>query len=126
MREVGAQAGRAGAFAFESHQRAAKAIANGHFKDQIAPINGVDHDEGPRPDTTLEKLASLKTLKEGGQITAATSSQISDGSGALLIASEQAVKDHGLTPRARIHQLALRATTRSTCSPRRSRRPRRR
>ncbi|MET8004997.1 acetyl-CoA C-acetyltransferase [Nonomuraea glycinis] len=94
-------------FAFESHQRAAKAIANGHFKDQIAPINGVEHDEGPRPDSTLEKLASLKTLKEGGQITAATSSQISDGSGALLIASEQAVKDHGLTPRARIHQLAL-------------------
>jgi len=94
-------------FAFESHQRAAKAIANGYFKDQIAPINGVEDDEGPRPDSTLEKLASLKTLKEGGQITAATSSQISDGSGAVLIASEQAVKDHGLTPRARIHQLAL-------------------
>jgi acetyl-CoA C-acetyltransferase len=94
-------------FAFESHQRAAKAIANGYFKDQIAPVNDVHDDEGPRPDSTLEKLASLKTLKEGGQITAATSSQISDGSGALLIASEQAVKDHGLTPRARIHQLAL-------------------
>ncbi|PZG16358.1 acetyl-CoA C-acetyltransferase [Nonomuraea aridisoli] len=94
-------------YAFESHQRAAKAIANGYFKDQIAPVNGVEDDEGPRPDTTLEKMASLKTLKEGGQITAATSSQISDGSGALLIASEQAVKDHGLTPRARIHQLAL-------------------
>ena len=94
-------------FAFESHQRAAKAIANGYFKDQIAPVNDVQDDEGPRPDSTLEKLASLKTLKEGGQITAATSSQISDGSGALLIASEQAVKDHGLTPRARIHQLAL-------------------
>ncbi|WP_336216376.1 acetyl-CoA C-acetyltransferase [Nonomuraea sp. LPB2021202275-12-8] len=94
-------------FAYESHQRAAKAIANGYFKDQIAPINGVEDDEGPRPDSTLEKLASLKTLKEGGQITAATSSQISDGSGAVLIASEQAVKDHGLTPRARIHQLAL-------------------
>ncbi|TDD47635.1 acetyl-CoA C-acetyltransferase [Nonomuraea terrae] len=94
-------------FAFESHQRAAKAIANGYFKDQIAPVNGVEDDEGPRPDSTLEKMASLKTLKEGGQITAATSSQISDGSGALLIASEQAVKDHGLTPRARIRQLAL-------------------
>jgi acetyl-CoA C-acetyltransferase len=94
-------------FAFESHQRAAKAIANGYFKDQITPVNDVHDDEGPRPDSTLEKLASLKTLKEGGQITAATSSQISDGSGALLIASEQAVKDHGLTPRARIHQLAL-------------------
>ncbi|NUR87785.1 MAG: acetyl-CoA C-acetyltransferase [Nonomuraea sp.] len=94
-------------FAYESHQRAAKAIANGYFKDQIAPINGVEDDEGPRPDTTLEKMAGLKTLKEGGQITAATSSQISDGSGAVLIASEQAVRDHGLTPRARIHQLAL-------------------
>ncbi|MBG0827693.1 acetyl-CoA C-acetyltransferase [Planomonospora sp. ID67723] len=94
-------------FAYESHQRAAKAIANGYFKDQIAPINGVEDDEGPRPDTTLEKMAGLKTLREGGQITAATSSQISDGSGALLIASEQAVRDHGLTPRARIVTLAL-------------------
>jgi acetyl-CoA C-acetyltransferase len=94
-------------FALESHQRAAKAIANGYFKEQIAPINGVEDDEGPRADTTLEKMSTLKTLKEGGQITAATSSQISDGSGAVLIASEQAVKDHGLTPRARIHQLAL-------------------
>ncbi|MDP9846833.1 acetyl-CoA C-acetyltransferase [Streptosporangium lutulentum] len=94
-------------FAYESHQRAAKAIANGYFKDQIAPLNGVEDDEGPRPDSTLEKLASLKTLKEGGRITAATSSQISDGSGALLIASEQAVRDHNLTPRARIVTLAL-------------------
>ncbi|HEY9522308.1 MAG TPA: acetyl-CoA C-acetyltransferase [Thermopolyspora sp.] len=94
-------------FAFESHQRAAKAIANGYFKDQIAPINGVEDDEGPRPDTTLEKMAGLKVLREGGRITAATSSQISDGSAALLIASEQAVKDHGLTPRARIVTLAL-------------------
>ncbi|MGJ6962715.1 acetyl-CoA C-acetyltransferase [Streptosporangium sp. G11] len=94
-------------FAYESHQRASKAVANGYFKDQIAPINGVEDDEGPRPDTTLEKMASLKTLKEGGMITAATSSQISDGSGALLIASEQAVRDHNLTPRARIVTLAL-------------------
>ncbi|GAA4095199.1 acetyl-CoA C-acetyltransferase [Nonomuraea soli] len=94
-------------FAYESHQRAAKAIANGYFKDQIAPINGVEDDEGPRPDSTLEKLASLKTLKEDGVITAATSSQISDGSGAVLIASEAAVKAHNLTPRARITQLAL-------------------
>jgi acetyl-CoA C-acetyltransferase len=94
-------------YAYESHHRAAKAIANGHFRDQIAPINGVEDDEGPRADTTLEKMASLKTLRDGGQITAATSSQISDGSGAVLIASEQAVKDHGLTPRARIVTLAL-------------------
>ncbi|GAA3121235.1 acetyl-CoA C-acetyltransferase [Planomonospora alba] len=94
-------------YAYESHQRAAKAIANGYFKEQIAPVNGVEDDEGPRPDTTLEKMAELKTLREGGRITAATSSQISDGSGALLIASEQAVRDHGLTPRARIVTLAL-------------------
>ncbi|MEV4298558.1 acetyl-CoA C-acetyltransferase [Microbispora rosea] len=94
-------------YAYESHQRAAKAIANGHFKDQIAPINGVTDDEGPRPDTTLEKMAELKTLREGGRITAATSSQISDGSGALLITSEQAVREHGLVPRARIVTLAL-------------------
>ncbi|MFG1941653.1 acetyl-CoA C-acetyltransferase [Nonomuraea sp. NPDC048826] len=94
-------------FALESHQRAAKAIANGYFKEQIAPINDVEDDEGPRADTTLEKMASLKTLKEGGQITAATSSQISDGSGAVLIASEQAVRDHNLTPRARITQLTV-------------------
>ncbi|GAB3885133.1 acetyl-CoA C-acetyltransferase [Microbispora bryophytorum] len=94
-------------YAYESHQRAAKAIANGHFRDEIAPVNGVADDEGPRPDTTLEKMAGLKTLREGGRITAATSSQISDGSGALLIASEQAVREHGLVPRARIVTLAL-------------------
>ncbi|MEV8633874.1 acetyl-CoA C-acetyltransferase [Streptosporangium sp. NPDC051023] len=94
-------------FAYESHQRAAKAVANGYFRDQIAPLNGVEDDEGPRADTTLEKMASLKTLRDGGRITAATSSQISDGSGALLIASEQAVRDHGLTPRARIVTLTL-------------------
>ncbi|MBG0813675.1 acetyl-CoA C-acetyltransferase [Planomonospora sp. ID82291] len=94
-------------YAYESHQRAVKAVANGYFKDQIAPVGGVEDDEGPRPDSTLEKLAGLKTLREGGRITAATSSQVSDGSGALLIASEQAVRDHGLTPRARIVTLAL-------------------
>jgi len=95
------------AYAYESHQRAAKAIANGYFKDQIAPLNDVEDDEGPRPDSTLEKLGQLKALREGGVITAATSSQISDGSGAVLIASEQAVRDHGLTPRARIVNLTL-------------------
>ncbi|GII79790.1 acetyl-CoA acetyltransferase [Sphaerisporangium rufum] len=94
-------------YAYESHQRAAKAIANGYFREQIAPVNGVEDDEGPRPDTTLEKMGELKLLRDGGRITAATSSQISDGSGALLIASEQAVRDHGLTPRARIVTLAL-------------------
>ncbi|WP_433353018.1 acetyl-CoA C-acetyltransferase [Microtetraspora malaysiensis] len=94
-------------FAYESHQRAAKAVANGYFKEQIAPVNGIEDDEGPRPDTTLEKMAGLKTLREGGKITAATSSQISDGSGAVLIASERAVREHGLVPRARIVTLTL-------------------
>ncbi|MDF5751579.1 acetyl-CoA C-acetyltransferase [Spongiactinospora sp. TRM90649] len=94
-------------YAYESHQRAAKAVSAGVFREQIAPIAGVEDDEGPRPDTTLEKMAALKTLREGGRITAATSSQISDGAGALLIASEQAVRTHGLTPRARIVTLTL-------------------
>ncbi|MBP2704902.1 acetyl-CoA C-acetyltransferase [Microbispora sp. RL4-1S] len=94
-------------YAYESHQRAAKAVANGYFREQIAPVNGVTDDEGPRADTTLEKMAALKTVREGGRITAATSSQISDGSGAVLIASEQAVRDHGLTPRARIVTLSV-------------------
>ncbi|KAA9381867.1 acetyl-CoA C-acetyltransferase [Microbispora cellulosiformans] len=94
-------------YAYESHQRAAKAIAGGHFREQIVPVGDVTDDEGPRPDTTLEKMAGLKTLREGGRITAATSSQISDGSGALLIASERAVREHGLVPRARIVTLAL-------------------
>ncbi|WP_182879618.1 acetyl-CoA C-acetyltransferase [Microbispora sp. H10949] len=94
-------------YAYESHQRAAKAIAGGHFREQIAPVGDVADDEGPRPDTTLEKMAGLKTLREGGRITAATSSQISDGSGALLIASDRAVREHGLVPRARIVTLAL-------------------
>ncbi|RBQ22032.1 acetyl-CoA C-acetyltransferase [Spongiactinospora rosea] len=94
-------------YAYDSHQRAAKAIANGHFRTQIAPIAGVEADEGPRPDTTLDKMAGLSTLREDGVITAATASQISDGAGALLIASETAVREHGLTPRARIVTLTL-------------------
>ena len=94
-------------YALESHQRASKAIANGYFAEQIVPINGVEHDEGPRPDTSLEKMAALPTLRPDGKITAATSSQVSDGAGAVLIASERAVREHNLTPRARIHTLAL-------------------
>jgi acetyl-CoA C-acetyltransferase len=69
----------------------------------------VDTDEGPRRDTTLEKMATLKTLTEGGRMTAALASQISDGAAAILVASEQAVRDHGLRPRARIHHLSVRA-----------------
>ncbi|CND84549.1 acetyl-CoA acetyltransferase [Mycobacterium tuberculosis] len=94
-------------FALESHQRAAKAIEAGIFEREIAPIAGLSQDEGARPDTTLEKMAGLKVLREGGVITAAVASQISIGASALLIASEEAVKRHNLTPRARIHTLAV-------------------
>ena len=95
-------------FALESHRRAAAAIAEGRFEREILPYAGLSRDEGPRPDTTLEKMAGLKTLVPDGRLTAAVSSQISDASSAVLIASEQAVKDHGLTPRARIVHLSVR------------------
>jgi acetyl-CoA C-acetyltransferase len=95
-------------FALESHRRAAQATDEGRFEREIAPFQGISADEGFRRDTTLEKMANLKTLREDGRITAAVSSQISDAGAAMLIASEQAVKDHGLTPRARIHHLSVR------------------
>ncbi len=95
-------------FALESHRRAAQATDEGRFEREIAPFQGIAVDEGFRRDTTLEKMANLKTLREDGRITAAVSSQISDAGAAMLIASEQAVKDHGLTPRARIHHLSVR------------------
>jgi acetyl-CoA C-acetyltransferase len=94
-------------FALESHQRAARAIEEGRFDDQIAPLAGVERDEGVRPDTTLEKMAGLKPLREGWDLTAAVASQISVGAGAVLIASESAIEQHGLTPLARIVQLSL-------------------
>ncbi|MEB2283836.1 MAG: acetyl-CoA acetyltransferase [Polyangiaceae bacterium UTPRO1] len=95
-------------FALESHRRALRAIDEGRFDREIVPLAGVSADEGPRRDTTLEKMAALKPLREGGRLTAAVSSQISDAAAALLIASERAVKDHGLRPRARIHHLSVR------------------
>jgi len=95
-------------FAYESHRRALRAIDGGLFEKEIAPYEGVTTDEGPRRDTSPEKMAGLRTLVEGGRLTAAVSSQISDGAAALLIASEQAVRDHGLTPRARVHHLSVR------------------
>jgi acetyl-CoA C-acetyltransferase len=96
------------AFAYQSHQRAVAAAAAGRFDREIVPLAGVSADEGPRPDTTMEKMAGLKTLTDGGRLTAAVSSQISDGAAALLIASEQALRTHGLTPRARIHHVSVR------------------
>lgn len=95
-------------FAYDSHRRALAAIDEGRFSREIAPLGAVSSDEGPRRDTSREKMATLKPLAEGGRLTAAVSSQISDGAAALLIASEHAVKIHGLTPRARIHHLSVR------------------
>ena len=95
-------------FAYQSHQRAIKAQDEGRFDREIVPLEGVTADEGPRRDTSLEKMATLKTLSEGGRVTAAVASQISDASSALLIASDGAVKEHGLNPRARIHHLSVR------------------
>jgi acetyl-CoA C-acetyltransferase len=94
-------------FALESHQRAVRAIDEGRFTSQIAPLNEVTTDEGPRRDTSLEKMAGLPALRDGWEITAATSSQISDGAAALLIVSEQALRRHGLTPLAKITTLTV-------------------
>ena len=95
------------AFAVESHRRALRARDEGRFDREIVPLSGVTHDEGPRePD--LDKIRSLRTLVEGGRLTAAVSSQISDASAAMLIASEAAVRTHNLKPRARIHHLSVR------------------
>ncbi len=96
------------AWAYQSHQRALAAIDAGHFEREVAPYAGVAVDEGPRRDTTREKMAELQPLVPGGVLTAGVASQISDGSAALLIASEQAVKDHSLRPRARIHHVSAR------------------
>jgi acetyl-CoA C-acetyltransferase len=97
-------------FAYSSHQRAVAAIAEGRFTKEIAPYAGVIVDEGPRPDTSLEKMAKLPTLIEGGVLTAAVASQISDGAAALLIASQDAVDRFRLTPRARIHHMSVRGS----------------
>jgi acetyl-CoA acetyltransferase family protein len=94
-------------FALESHRRAVRAIDEGRFGREISPVAGVTTDEGPRRDTSLEKMAGLAPLREGWELTAATASQISDGAAALLIASEAAIERHGLTPRARITALAV-------------------
>jgi acetyl-CoA C-acetyltransferase len=96
-------------YAFESHQRAVRAADAGRFANEIVPIAGVERDEGPRRDTSLEKMAKLQPLAPGGRLTAAMASQISDGATALLVASEAAVKTHGLAPRARIHHISVRA-----------------
>ncbi|MER7077432.1 acetyl-CoA C-acetyltransferase [Saccharopolyspora kobensis] len=95
-------------FALRSHRRAVEAIDAGRFAAELAPLAGVEHDEGPRRDTSKEKLEGLKLLREGGRLTAGVASQISDGAAALLIASERAVAEHGLRPRARVHHMSVR------------------
>jgi acetyl-CoA acyltransferase len=103
-------------FSVESHLRAAKATQEGRFEREIVPIsingeNGAETmstDEGIRPDSSMETLAKLKpAFKPDGVVTAANSSQITDGSAALLIMSEEKAAELGLTPRARFHTFAL-------------------
>jgi len=113
------------AFALQSHQRALAAIAAGEFKDEITPVDvverfpdlatggittktrTVDIDEGPRPDTSLDGLAKLRPVFAAkGSVTAGNSSQTSDGAGCLILASEKAIKQHGLTPLARFVSFA--------------------
>ena len=101
-------------FALRSHRLALEAIAAGRFDGEIEPIeapedrrrrttNLIEHDEGPRPDTSLEKLAALQPIfKNGGTVTAGNSSPMNDGAAALLLATEKGLTDHGLTPLARI------------------------
>jgi len=95
-------------FALASHERAATATDEGRFANEILPLADLEFDEGIRRGTTLEKMASLSPLAEGGRLTAAVSSQISDAGCAMLIAGEQAVSDHGLKPRARFHHMSVR------------------
>jgi 3-oxoadipyl-CoA thiolase len=104
------------AFAFRSQQRAGQAIATGYFAEEIVPVQApggkagpivVDKDEHPRPDTTLEALAKLKTpFRNPGTVTAGNASGVNDGAAAMILASEGAVKTHGLTPRARVLGMA--------------------
>ena len=95
------------AFAVESHERAIRARDAGFFEREIVPLAGVSADEGPR-EPNWDKIRSLPTLVEGGRITAAMASQISDAATAVLVVSERALAEHGLTPRARIHHLSVR------------------
>ena len=105
-------------YALSSHQRAVAATQAGAFKDEIIPImiktadgtlTSEQHllDEGIRYDATLEGIKGVKLIQEGGKLTAATASQICDGSAAVMVVSEQALKDFNLTPMARIHHMSL-------------------
>ncbi|MER6527987.1 acetyl-CoA C-acetyltransferase [Streptomyces sp. NPDC001508] len=95
-------------YAWRSHRRAVRAIDAGRFKAEIEPVGGFDTDACPRRDTSPELMAALPPLVEGGRITAALASPVCDAASVLLIASERALKEHGLTPRARIRHLSVR------------------
>jgi acetyl-CoA C-acetyltransferase len=99
------------AYALQSHQRAAAAIQSGAFVAEIVPVTtprGVfAQDEGVRADSTLESIGAVKPIVEGGDITAANASQMTDGASGVLVVNERALKVHGLTPLARIHQLTV-------------------
>ena len=99
-------------YALSSHRRAAAATTAGAFDREIVPVIGANgqphvHDEGVRHDATLESIAAVKPLTEGGVISAANASQICDGASAALIVSARALQAHGLTPIARIHHLTV-------------------
>jgi 3-oxoadipyl-CoA thiolase len=102
------------AFAWRSQVRTARAVDSGFFAEEIVPVEiagkkdktMVARDEHPRPDTTPEKLAALKPLFPGGTVTAGNASGVNDGATALIIASEDAVAQHGLRPQARILGMA--------------------
>jgi acetyl-CoA C-acetyltransferase len=103
-------------FGYRSHQRAIAATQAGAFKEEIVAVDGKDAegatvrhdvDEGIRFDVSLEGMKGVKLLREGGRITAATSSQICDGASGVMIVSEKALKEHNLTPMARIHHLSV-------------------
>jgi len=95
------------AFSLRSHERATAAMKDGRFDAELVAVEtgggAVTADEGPRADTSLERLAKLKpAFRDGGVVTAGSASPLSDGAAAVIVASEEAVKRHGLTPRARI------------------------
>ena len=100
-------------YALESHKRAAGAIKAGLFRDEIVPVHVdgtiFDTDEGVRFDASPEGMAGVKPIVEGGAITAANASQMTDGASGVLVASARAVKEHGLTPIARVHSLTVTA-----------------
>ena len=106
------------AYALGSHRKAVAARDTGAFAAEIVPVTTMspdgtpvvhDHDEGVRADASLESIGSVKLLSEGGTLSAASASQICDGASGVLVASAKAVKTHGLTPLARIHNLTVTA-----------------